>query len=172
MARPEDRLQARCAMFLNTHALPPTFWTAVEHGRKHGGTKEQRAREWQRLARKGVKTGLADLWFIMPGFVFAVELKVDSDQSDSQERVQKSLQALGHGYVVVRSVEAMGAALEANGIPLAAGWRLKAQIHDLALDAVPRATTKRPSKPRAAKPTRKAVGVGNRVSLFMARGAV
>lgn len=150
--RNEDRLQIRCAMFCGSHLAPHVFWTAIEHGRRHKGTAEQRAAEWQRLARKGVRTGLSDLLFIVQGFVLAAELKTDTGrQSETQKATQARLEALGHGYVIARSVEALGEALERHGIPLAAGWRVAAMRHDAALDGdAPKRT--RATKPRAARP--------------------
>lgn len=170
MARPEDRLQVRCAMFATSHVLPPTFWTAVEHGRKHSGTATQRAAEWQRLKRKGVRTGLPDLLFITHGFVLAAELKVGSSQSETQKATEAAFLALGHGYVIARSVEQLGEALARHGIPLAHGWRIAAQHHDAALDGEPKPARKQ-SKPRAAKPTRSQIARGNRLALALARGA-
>lgn len=170
MARPEDRLQVRCAMFATSHVLPPTFWTAVEHGRKHSGTATQRAAEWQRLKRKGVKPGLADLWFFSHGYVYCAELKASTKQSDNQYEFQAKMAALGHGYSVVRSVEQLGEALSERGIPLAPNWRLAAQQHDAALDGEPKPARKQ-SKHRAAKPTRSQIARGNRLALALARGA-
>jgi len=151
--RPEDRLQARCAMFCKSHVLPPCEWTAIEHGRQHSGSKEQRAREWQRLARKGVKKGLPDLWFIMPGFLLCVELKAGKNaETDEQAALGDRLKAMGHGYEVARSVEQLGEALQRHGIPLAAGWQVAALHHDAALD-VPSKGHNKPPRARAAKPT-------------------
>jgi len=170
MSRPEERLQIRCAMFCTSHVLPPTFWTAVEHGRQHKGTPEQRAREWQRMARAGVKKGLADLWFLAPSYVLLVELKTPSNkQTEAQHAFQARMAALGHGYEVVRSVEQLGEVLQRHGIPLADGWRTKAQIHDAALDAQP-PVRKNPARNFPQKPTRTQIAAGNRVALAMARG--
>lgn len=153
MMRPEDRLQARCAMFCKSHVLPPCEWTAIEHGRQHSGSKEQRAREWQRLARKGVKKGLADLWFIMPRFLLCCELKAGKNyETDDQAALGARLVAMGHGYTVCRSVEQLGEALERHGIPLAPNWRLAAMHLDAALDVAPKPPRKA-AKPRTAKPT-------------------
>lgn len=167
--RSEDRLQSRCAMFAKSHVLPPTFWTAIEHGRAHVGTAEQRAREWQRLARKGVRTGLPDLLFITHGFVAAIELKVGTRQSDTQRATQEALEALGHGYSLVRSVEALGEALERHGIPLAPGWRVAAMHHDAALEAPPKGHNK---PPRVAKPrgNKRQMARVNDMMLAMAKG--
>lgn len=151
--RPEDRLRARCAMLLKSHLMSPCWFTAIEHGRRHHGTMEQRAREWQHLARQGVQRGVADLLVLAPGYCAFVELKTQTGrQSDAQHAFQAAMAALGHGYAVCRSVEQLGEELSQRGIPLAAGWRQIAQAHDAALDVEPK--PKRPAKPRAAKPSR------------------
>jgi hypothetical protein len=156
-------------MFCVSHLRPPTVWTAIEHGRKHSGTATQRASEWMRLKRKGVKAGLPDLWFLTLGRLLCVELKAGkNDATDAQDAFGAALNAIGHGYIVVRSVEQLGEALDACAIPLAAGWRMAAQNHDRALDTVPKPTRK-PSKPRAAKPTRAQIARGNAASLMGAR---
>jgi hypothetical protein len=170
MSRPEERLQIRCAMFCTSHVAPPTFWTAVEHGRAHKGTAEQRAREWQRMARAGVKKGLADLWFLAPSYVLLVELKTPSNkQTEAQCAFQAKMAVLGHGYEVVRSVEQLGETLVQHGIPLAAGWRVAAMHHDAALDGEAPAR-KKPARKLQQKPTRTQIAAGNRVALAMARG--
>ena len=159
--RPEDRLQVRCVMFCTDTVLPPVFWTAVEHGRLHKGTKEQRAGEWARLARKGVKKGLADLWFFAKSYTLTVELKAGANKpTEAQYAFQAQMAALGHGYEVVRSVDQLGEKLMQHGIPLVTNWRVQAMHHDAALD-VPTAKPKRVAKPRIAKPKRGAVAGWN-----------
>lgn len=166
--RPEDRLRARCAMLLRSHPPVNVWWTAIEHGRRHHGTPDQRAQEWQRLARQGVQTGISDLLFIAPGFVLMGELKVGAGkQTEAQEMMEATMKRLGHGYEVVRSVEQLGEALERNGIALAPGWRVKAQLHDLALDTAPK--PKRPAKPRAPRATRAQIARGNAAALVGVR---
>jgi hypothetical protein len=165
MAQPEERLQIRCAMFCTSHVVAPCEWTAIEHGRKHSGSKEQRAREWQRLARKGVKKGLSDLWFIMPGYLFCCELKWGRNtETDEQERLGAKLQAMGHGYSVARSVEQLGEKLVEHGIPVGPGWRLAAQRHDAALDGEAPAR-KKPARKFPQKPTARQVAAGNRAAM-------
>ncbi|MCC6574489.1 MAG: hypothetical protein IT462_11935 [Planctomycetes bacterium] len=169
--QPEARLRARCASFLTSHLVKPCWFTAIEHGRRHHGTVEQRAREWQHLAAQGVKQGIGDLLVLAPGFCCFIELKAGANkQSEAQHAFQAVMAALGHGYSVVRSVEQLGEALSERGIPLAPNWRLAAQHHDAALDGEPKPARKQ-SKPRAAKPTRSQVARGNRIALALARGA-
>jgi len=143
LMKPEARLRARCRMFLTSHLMPPCWFTAIEHGRKHTGTAEQRAREWQHLQAQGVKQGVADVLVLAPGFAFMAELKAGANkQSPAQVEMQRVMDTMQHGYAVCRSVEQLGEALERHGIPLAPNWRLAAMHHDAALD-VPKPTRKR-----------------------------
>ena len=172
MAQPESRLRARCRMFLTSHLLHPCWFTAIEHGRKHAGTKEQRAREWQHMQSQGVKQGIGDMMVLAPGYVCFVELKAGKNkQSDQQHAFQAVMAVLGHGYALCRSVEQRGEALSERGIPLAPNWRLAAQHHDMALDGEPKAPRKA-STPRAPRGNRKQVGRWNTAMLALARGPV
>ena len=169
--QPEARLRARCRMFLQSHLVPPCWFTAIEHGRKHAGTAEQRAREWQHLQSQGVKQGIGDLLILAPGYCCFIELKAGKNtQSEAQHAFQAVLAALGHGYSVCRSVESLGHQLTAMGVPLALGWQIAAMHHDAALDVPTKGHNKPPrtSRPRAAKPTLKQVAQANRLMLGMA----
>lgn len=166
--QPEARLRARCAMLLKSHLAPPCWFTSIEHGRKHAGTAEQRAAEWTRLQAQGVKAGIADVLVLAPGYALWLELKAGANQqSDAQLAMQNAMAFLGHGYVVVRSVEQLVDVLEKHGIPLLAGARVAALRHDGML-AAPAKVAKRTAKPRPAKPTRKQVAQANRLMLGMA----
>lgn len=167
--RPEDRLRARCRMLCQTHVLPPTYWTAIEHGRQHHGTKEQRAREWERLKAQGVKTGVADFLLQRRGLSLWQELKVDTEQSGPQEAFEAEQLAIGNGYEIARTVTQFGENCEKHGIALKPGWRVKAGLHDLEL-----AAAQPPPKVRkvgtttgkvARRPTLKQVARGNRLAL-------
>jgi hypothetical protein len=165
--QPEARLRARCAMFLRTCA-PGLKFTAIEHGRKHTGTAEQRAREWQALAAQGLRQGLGDMLLMPPHSPgLWVELKHGANkQTPAQRAMQDDMEAIGWGYVVCRSVEALGHQLALRGIPLAIGWQITAMRHDALLDGdAPRRT---PAKPRAVKATRKQVAKANALMLGMA----
>ena len=165
--KPEARLRARCAMLLKSHLAPPCWFSAIEHGRKHSGTAQQRAAEWSRLQAQGVKPGLGDVLVLAAGYALWVELKAGANQqSDAQLAMQNAMAFLGHGYAVVRSVEQLVDVLEQHGIPLHAGARVAALRHDGML-AVPEKVAKRTAKPRAAKPTRKQVAQANRLMLGM-----
>lgn len=151
MAQPEARLRSRCRLFLTSHLMHPCWFTAIEHGRKHHGTAEQRAREWQHMQAQGVKRGIGDILVLAPGYCCFIELKAGANkQSDSQYAFQAVMAALGHGYAVCRSVEQLAHALSERGIPLGPGWRLAAQHHDAALDG--ETLKRKPSKPRIARP--------------------
>lgn len=150
--QPEARLRSRCAMFLRACA-PDLKFTAIEHGRHHKGTAEQRAREWQALAAQGVRQGLGDMLLMPPHSPgLWVELKHGTNkQTPAQHAMQRDMEAIGWGYVVCRSVESLGHQLALRGIPLAIGWQITAMRHDALLDGD--APKRRPSKPRPAKPT-------------------
>jgi len=170
--KPEARLRARCAMFLTSHLASPCWFTAIEHGRKHHGTAEQRAREWQFLARQGLKSGIGDMLVLAPGYCLFLEMKAGANKkSEAQHAFQAVMAVLGHGYEVVRGVEELGEKLVQHGIPLAPGWRLKAQIHDAALDGEPNLRTSKPNlrtsgaKVRTSKPTRAQIAAGNRAAM-------
>jgi len=168
--KPEARLRARCAMFLKSHLMHPCWFSALEHGRRHHGTAEQRAREWQALARQGVVAGIGDMLVLAPGYALWLELKsATGRQSDAQLAMQQAMAALGHGYALVRSVEQLVDVLEQHGIPLLAGARVAALRHDGML-AVPVARKPaRAAKPSAAKPTRKQLAT---LSRLRAQGVV
>ena len=171
---PEARLRARCRMLADSHVLPPCWYSAIEHGRQHKGTKEQRAREWQRLAGQGVKTGIADMMFQVPGFTLWVELKHGHNEpTDAQVKFAEAQRAIQNGYEVVRSVEALGIALERNGVPLRAGWRVAAMQHDAVLDSEPAPAVKRTGTTKGKslrRPTLGQVARGNALALVGVKG--
>jgi hypothetical protein len=152
--RPEDRLQSRARMFLDEYLLPPAYYTAIEHGRKHAGTEKQRAAEWQRLKAKGVKAGLPDLMVWLPGRHFtAIELKAGRNTtSDMQDAFCDAITHLGHKYVVCRSIYEIGQMLALDE-SLATGWLNEAVRHDAALARETPPKRFRATKPRAAKAT-------------------
>lgn len=159
--RPEDRLQSRCRMLLDSHLSPPCWWSSVGHERKQ--TPAQGALQKAR----GVKRGLPDVMIWAPGFFLGVELKSgNTTTTDAQDGFAEAMARLGHGFAVVRSVEALGEALERHGIPLRAGWRVAAQIHDAALDVPRVAKAGRTTGKVARRPTLKQVAKGNRLALF------
>jgi hypothetical protein len=152
--RPEDRLRARFRMFLKDYLLPPARFSAVEHGRKHSGTKEERADEWRRLKAQGVATGLMDAFVMAPGKVFIwIEAKVTTDMTDSQEAWRDTVLACGFAHIEARSVVDLATTLDAHGVELRRGWLAVAEHHDAALTRETLPKRPRATKPRAAKAT-------------------
>ena len=150
-------------MLLDAHLCPPCWWSSIGHERKQtlASGAAQKAR--------GIRRGLPDIMIWAPGYFLGVELKAGKNTTtDAQDGFAQAMSRLGHGYAVVRSVEALGEALVDHGIPLSAGWRIAAQMHDAALD-VPKPLAK-PGRPRAVKPTRGQIARGNRVALAIVRG--
>jgi hypothetical protein len=145
--RPEDRLQYRCRMFLDSHMLPPCWWSSVGHERK------QTLRQGQMQKARGIRRGLPDVMIWAPGYFLGVELKSGKNTTtDAQDGFAQAMARNQFGYEVVRSVEQLGEALQRHGIPLAAGWQIAAMHHDAALD-VPTKGHNKPPRARAAKPT-------------------
>lgn len=164
MARPEDRLQSRCRMFLDACLPAPCWWSSVGHERKQ--TLIQGAMQKAR----GIKRGLPDIMVWAPGYFLGVELKAGANKAtDAQQQFASRMAALGHGAVVVRSVEALGEALVQHGIPMAQHWRVAAQSHDAALDVAPAKHAPRKPKRIATKPTLRQIARGNRLSLVGVR---
>ena len=144
--------------------LPPGYrWSAVEHGRVHHGTPEQRAREWQRLKAQGVQTGLMDLFILGPRRFFAwVELKVGKNTtSDAQDVWGDFVMQAGHHWWLVRHVVDLHDLLADCGLPLTPLHREIALGHDRALE-VERPAAKARAKPRKAKPTARAIAAYHR----------
>lgn len=84
----------------------------------NGGKRNRR--EAARFKAMGVRAGVADDVFIMPGAkVGFIELKVGRNtQEDSQLGFEADVTALGCEYVVCRSLGEVTAALEGWGIQL------------------------------------------------------
>ena len=155
--RPEDRLRAHCRQYLNAH-FPDLEWTAIEHGRLHKGTEEERAREWGRLAAQGVKRGIEDIQIVQPrtGRHVAFEAKWGTNsQSEHQKRRQKALEANGALYFVGRSVAALADVLMEIGVDVSRTKLMLAVQHDELIEreiaAAPVKKARR-SSPRAPKP--------------------
>lgn len=162
--RPEDRIQSRCRMLLDSHLQPPCWWSSVGH------EKKQSLIQGQMQKARGVRRGLPDVMVWAPGYFLGVELKAGSNTAtDDQRAFGQAMTALGHGYAIVRSVEQLVDVLEAHGIPLQPGARVAALRHDGML-AVPAARKPaRTTKPAIAKPTRKQLAV---MSRLRAKGVV
>ena len=157
--RPEDRLRARCRMWLDQFLPPPGTWSAIEHGRQHSGTPEQRAREWQRLKAQGVKVGLPDLMIWFNGRFIGCELKAGKNTTSAhQEEFGRAMAANGFVWVVIRSVEALATVLHQHGIPLPLAASQVATEYDriLATPEPVKTPSRRPTKAKA-EPSKLAV---------------
>jgi hypothetical protein len=157
--QPEARLRARCALYLKAALPEPGTYTAIEHGRVHAGTPEQRAREWSRLKSQGVRAGIMDLLVLFPGLFFSFELKVGKNtMSDKQEDWAASIAACGFIAREIRSVEALHDTLVSHGIPIAPSMRTLAMSHDACLSTpAPAKNRAAPRAPAATKPTASAI---------------
>jgi hypothetical protein len=145
--RPEDRLQSRSRMFLDSYMLPPCWWSSVGH------EKKQTLRQGQIQKARGIRRGLPDVMIWAPGYFLGVELKAGKNTAtEDQAAFGRAMAANQHGYELVRSVKQLGEALQRHGIPLAAGWQVAALHHDAALD-VPSKGHNKPPRARAAKPS-------------------
>jgi hypothetical protein len=118
-------------------ALPPppeAIWSAIEHGRMHHGSDEERAREWGRLKAKGVKVGLPDVFGVWCFKFFAIELKAGrNDTSAAQDQFAAAWRANGGLYFVCRSVAEVDAALRSMSLPVHRSMAIAAAGHDAAL---------------------------------------
>lgn len=145
MAQPEARLRARCRLYLQNALQPPATFTAIEHGRRHTGTKQQRAREWQRLKGQGVKAGVFDLIVLAPGLFIGCELKAGKNTlSPEQEKFAAATVANGHHALVIRSILDLHDSLIRLGLDIAPSMRILAMSYDACL-SVPEKKKKRAS---------------------------
>ena len=68
-----------------------------------------------RLAAMGLRAGASDLLVVLPGRVIFMEVKTPTGkQSKSQAIFQSVVEALGHQYALVRSVDEAMAAVKNN----------------------------------------------------------
>ncbi len=151
-AQPESRLRARARMWCG-HALPRGYgFAAIEHGRKHAGTDQQRAAEWARLKSQGVQAGHEDACITGPGRLYlAVEFKAGTKMSPAQIARRAHLLACGHQHIECRSIAQLAAFLASIGVPVAQIEMERAAAYDREL-ATPEPGKKRTARPAAAKP--------------------
>lgn len=101
MNRQEEILQANCVVwFNNTHLQWHKCLFAITNNSVNKLTGA--------LAKaKGVKSGVSDLCLIAPaGRVVWIEMKTETGTQDPEQKVfQKQVEALGHTYVICRSLE-------------------------------------------------------------------
>ena len=149
---PEYRLRARSRMYLDKALPAPGFWSAIEHGRRHHGDKEERAREWERLKAQGVKVGLSDIMIWYRGLFIGAEAKVKPNgPSDMQEKFGFAMWDNGFGWFCYYSITDLHDRLVNLGIPIAPSFRIEAMHHDATLQVAkePKKKSSRPRKPRA-----------------------
>ena len=156
--RPEDRFRARCRMYLDAALPAPGWFTAIEHGRKHGGSDQQRMAEWSRMKAQGVKVGIADLMIVYRGRVLWAELKVGKNKpSEAQVGFAEAMEANEFSWRVIRSVTALHEYLEDIGLPVNPVHFALAQGHDRELATEPPPPKAKSRKPQSEKPTGKAM---------------
>lgn len=108
-------LQQQIAAFLRAAMPPGTNWTAIDHA----GTS---ARHGALLRARGVKSGVPDFHFTLPGGETAwIELKTKTGQlSPDQRAFIEAEQLAGAPVVVCRSIEQVESVLRLWGVQLRA----------------------------------------------------
>ena len=137
MNRPEDRLQARVRMFLQTALPAPGYFSSIAHERK------QSVQSGARQKARGVKAGLADVMVWYAGQFIAIELKFGRNtMSDGQAAFAVAIRANGFVAEEARCVVDVHNILARFGVPMSAAMRHYAEGHDRELgidsDNVPR----------------------------------
>lgn len=104
-ARPEEMLHRSVATYLNLVLPHDVFWTTIETSNQSGGGAA--ARKQAILKRKGVVSGLPDIW-IFPRTIRALCLELKSQTgrlTDSQKETFPILRKIGIEVEVVRSID-------------------------------------------------------------------
>lgn len=113
----EHALQAAVAEYLDWVLRPPIWWTAIDHAGKLP------PRQAAMRKKRGVKRGLPDILIIAPGpNVLGIELKrpgKGGSQSPEQLEVETGFHGCKAWYVLCRSVEEVGKALDFIKVPRA-----------------------------------------------------
>jgi hypothetical protein len=115
----EAALHRAVAEYLGWVLKPPVIWTSLDAG---AGKMSIKTAQQRKL--RGVKKGWPDILIIAPGpNVLGIELKRPG-KGGSQSPEQRDLETAFHGckawYVLCRSVEEVGRALDSIKIPRAA----------------------------------------------------
>ena len=107
----EHQIQAQIIAYFNQHY--PQYRKCLFHV----NNKAKDSLEGARFKTLGVVSGISDLILLAPnGITYFLELKDDKGkQSDHQKAFQQQAEALGHKYVVIRSLDEFKALL--NTIP-------------------------------------------------------
>lgn len=117
--RDEDQIQKAICQFLDK-ALPcDSYYFAVPNGSVLAGNPKQRGMQMNKLKSTGLKLGCPDLFIIIRGAVFAVEVKTDTGKlSDNQKDACDKIMAAGAFWTVARSVEDVERFLTDAGVTL------------------------------------------------------
>lgn len=113
----EHAFQCAVADFLDVVIRPPCWWSAIDHAGK------LLPRQAAMRKRRGVKRGLGDVLIIAPGpIVLWLELKRQGggSQTPEQRAFEAAMVACRCWYVLCRSVEEVGKAIDFIRIPRAA----------------------------------------------------
>jgi hypothetical protein len=159
MARPEDQLQQAAHAYL--HAVLPgdAYYTFVDKAGKRSRISGVQ------LARRGIKSGVADCLLWRQGMGYWIELKSAVGRlQDTQKAEFPKAQAAGVQISVCRSVADIERALIHWGIPLR-GTTLTAQERDGRMaDRVEK--PRKAAAPRAQKPSKRALAFAARAQAF------
>ncbi len=115
MKHPEHALHVAVAQYLGWVLRPPIFWTSIDHGAGRMTAISAALRK-----ARGVKPGLPDILILAPGpNVLGIELKAQGGgyQSPAQREVEAAFKDCKAWYVLCRSVEEVGKALDFIKIP-------------------------------------------------------
>lgn len=114
----EAALQQQCVGLLTVLERQGRLaFTAIPNGSVLAGDAEQRARQMNKLKNTGLRPGVPDLLIILPGGRCAwAELKsATGTLSAAQKEWRDRLEAMGHDWRLVRSVEELQTYLKEIG---------------------------------------------------------
>lgn len=168
--RPEERFQVLVVRRLEEVVPSRVVWTAIEHGVTFSGDEVQRARQWGRLRNKGVRESVLDLNFWWAdetgtGRFATIDLKVGRNTPTSgQVKFANAIRAAGFYAGFAWSAEELQRHLREAGVPLTG------TLHGIdAMLATPppvKATKqKAPGKPRAPRPSSRALAIATQAQL-------
>jgi hypothetical protein len=98
----EDDIQAALVEHLRWRLVPGVVWYAVPNGEKRDIVTARR------LKKLGVRAGVADVAFVLPGGAAAyLELKAGKDgcQSPEQKQFEADVTAAGARYALARTID-------------------------------------------------------------------
>jgi hypothetical protein len=125
--RDEDQIQKAICQFLDKALPSDSYYFAVPNGSVLAGNPKQRGMQMNKLKATGLKLGCPDLFIIIRGIIFAVEVKTDTGKlSDNQRTACDQIVAAGALWAVARSVEDVERILTDAGITLHAKAALSA----------------------------------------------